>query len=197
MPKVDPKFKELRREQILQAAVTCFARKGFHAATTDDICAEARLSPGSIYRYFHNKEAIMLAIAQSHQQVVVGWMQEAAQRTDVIEALAMFAARFVGELDAPNARIALEIVVEAGRNPTLAAQVSRYDEEVNDGIVDLLLSGKQRGQIAADIDFVATAFLLRAAIEGLGIAMTLERRVEPEAALAEFRGWLVRLFGPP
>jgi hypothetical protein len=40
-------------------------------------------------------------------------------------------------------------------------------------------------------------FLPATGIEGLGIAMTLERRVEPEAALAEFRGWLVRLFGPP
>ena len=41
--------KEERRAQILQAALTCFARKGYHLTTMDDIVAESGLSKGSLY----------------------------------------------------------------------------------------------------------------------------------------------------
>jgi AcrR family transcriptional regulator len=41
-----------QRERILDAALTCFAREGFHAATMQDIVAESGLSPGAIYGYF-------------------------------------------------------------------------------------------------------------------------------------------------
>ena len=39
-----------RRQQIIAAAAVCFARRGFHGATMPEICAEAKLSPGTVYR---------------------------------------------------------------------------------------------------------------------------------------------------
>src|SRR3989304_6177982 len=57
MPKVTEAHLEARRSQILDAAWTCFARKGYHQATMQDICQESGLSPGAIYRYFESKEA--------------------------------------------------------------------------------------------------------------------------------------------
>lgn len=47
--------KELRRTQILDAAVACFARKGYYETTMDDIVREANLSKGTLYWYFKNK----------------------------------------------------------------------------------------------------------------------------------------------
>ena len=38
MPKVTEAHLEARREQILDAAAECFARKGFHRSTMHDIC---------------------------------------------------------------------------------------------------------------------------------------------------------------
>ena len=46
-----------RPAQILDAAVVCFAKRGFHQASMHDISAEAGISVGLIYRYFQNKEA--------------------------------------------------------------------------------------------------------------------------------------------
>ena len=63
MPKVSDEHMEGRRRQIIDAAIACFARDGFHRATMQDICAEARLSPGAIYRHFPGKDAIVEAIA--------------------------------------------------------------------------------------------------------------------------------------
>jgi AcrR family transcriptional regulator len=59
MPKVSPEHAEARRRQILKAAVYCFAEKGFHPTTMQDICRKAELSPGAVYLYFPGKEKLI------------------------------------------------------------------------------------------------------------------------------------------
>src|SRR5260370_28046419 len=62
MPKVTEAHLEARRQQILDAARTCFARKGFHQATMQELGLAAELSHGAIYRYFPGKDAIIEAL---------------------------------------------------------------------------------------------------------------------------------------
>src|SRR5260370_1564211 len=57
-----PKVVEDRREQILDAAMRAFAQKGFSRTTNKDIAREAGITPGLIYHYFENKEALFNAI---------------------------------------------------------------------------------------------------------------------------------------
>ena len=52
-----------RRQQILEAAMLCFAKCGFHQTSMHDISAEAGISVGLIYRYFKNKEEVIAALA--------------------------------------------------------------------------------------------------------------------------------------
>jgi AcrR family transcriptional regulator len=59
-PKVD--VADERRAQIMQAAMTCFARKGYHETTMDDIVAESGLSKGSLYWYFKSKKELFLSL---------------------------------------------------------------------------------------------------------------------------------------
>jgi TetR/AcrR family fatty acid metabolism transcriptional regulator len=51
-----------RREQILEAATRVFAEKGFRRATTREIAREAGVYEGTIYNYFEDKDALLLAI---------------------------------------------------------------------------------------------------------------------------------------
>jgi AcrR family transcriptional regulator len=51
-----------RREQILEAATRVFAEKGFRRATTREVAREAGVSEGTIYNYFEDKDALLLAI---------------------------------------------------------------------------------------------------------------------------------------
>ncbi|GHO71599.1 hypothetical protein KSC_104910 [Ktedonobacter sp. SOSP1-52] len=51
-----------RRMQILDAATTVFAEKGFHRATIKDIARVAGIADGTIYTYFASKTAVLLAI---------------------------------------------------------------------------------------------------------------------------------------
>lgn len=50
------------REQILQAALACFANKGYHKTTMDDIVAESGLSKGSLYWHFKSKHDLFISL---------------------------------------------------------------------------------------------------------------------------------------
>ena len=60
-----------RRQQILEAARACVARQGFHQTNIQDICKEAELSPGAVYRYFPSKDHIIAATRTDCQQGIL------------------------------------------------------------------------------------------------------------------------------
>jgi AcrR family transcriptional regulator len=57
--------KDARPQEILEAALSVFAEKGFAAARMDDIAERARVSKGTIYLYFESKEAVFRALIQA------------------------------------------------------------------------------------------------------------------------------------
>lgn len=59
---------ELRKQQILDAAVRIFSKKSFSSATISEIAEEAKLSYATIYEYFENKDAILFSIPARFQQ---------------------------------------------------------------------------------------------------------------------------------
>src|SRR5918992_5210095 len=63
MPKVSEEHLAARRRQILDAALVCFSRSGFHRTSMQQIFEESGLSPGAVYRYFKSKDQIVEAIA--------------------------------------------------------------------------------------------------------------------------------------
>jgi AcrR family transcriptional regulator len=56
--------KHARIPEILDAALGCFAEKGFAGTRMDDIAARAGISKGTIYLYFDSKEAVFKALAR-------------------------------------------------------------------------------------------------------------------------------------
>jgi AcrR family transcriptional regulator len=49
---------EERRTEILDAALSAFSRKGYHAASLDDIAGEAGISKALIYEHFASKQEL-------------------------------------------------------------------------------------------------------------------------------------------
>jgi len=56
--------KDARAPEILEAALACFADRGFAATRMDDIAAHAGITKGTIYLYFESKEAVFKALAR-------------------------------------------------------------------------------------------------------------------------------------
>jgi len=59
-----PSVSEEREQQILDAAITVFARLGFRTARMEDVVEQAGLSKAALYLYYKRKDAIIAALLQ-------------------------------------------------------------------------------------------------------------------------------------
>ncbi|MEJ2556357.1 MAG: TetR/AcrR family transcriptional regulator [Anaerolineae bacterium] len=73
---------EARRNQILDAAASVFAEKGFHRATTKEIASAAGVSEGTIYNYFDSKADLLIGIMSR----LVELQQLSGELTDGLQA---------------------------------------------------------------------------------------------------------------
>jgi AcrR family transcriptional regulator len=72
-----PNVENERRQQILEAAMACFSRKGYYPSSMDDIAAELSFSKALIYYYFKTKRDIFLAILEN-------WVQESTNAWEMM-----------------------------------------------------------------------------------------------------------------
>ncbi len=63
MPKVTEEYRVARRDEIADAALRAFRRKGFQATSMAEIIAESGLSAGAIYGHYPSKDAIIVDVA--------------------------------------------------------------------------------------------------------------------------------------
>ncbi len=137
----EPKWRrraEDRPDEVLDAALRQFVRKGFAATKVEDIATDAGLSKGAVYRYFASKEEIF-------EQLVKRALAPIADRTsmlahtsqqppaDVLRAILSMVATILAN---PYA-LALPrlVLMEAGRFPALA---EAYRRQVIDKAMDAL-----------------------------------------------------------
>lgn len=121
MPKVSETYLVERREGILEAALSCFGRKGFHQTTMRDICDEAQVSPGAIYRYFKSKdEFIDAASAEYADRLRELIAQVTAATPDAKEELHLIGEHYYSHFHDPQffdmARADAEVHAETLRN---------------------------------------------------------------------------------
>ncbi|MBF6599544.1 MAG: helix-turn-helix transcriptional regulator [Dehalococcoidia bacterium] len=99
------------RDQVVQAALTVFALKGYTAASMDDVALAAGCSKGGLYHHFPQKSAVLTAVVE---------------RLIRIDALLPPFTATTGESALPAAafgRVLVEIWAEAGRSEELRAQL--------------------------------------------------------------------------
>src|SRR5205814_6003173 len=105
-----------RRAQILDAALVCFAKRGFHQASMRDISAQAGISVGLIYRYFDNKEAVISAMADRHKREIQELLHRADQAPNLLESLEiLFTANCCEESPKVLSPFVVDLYVEASR----------------------------------------------------------------------------------
>jgi len=73
---------ERRQEEILKAAASVFATKGYAQATTKEIAAAADMAEGSLYNYFSSKRDMLIAIVSKSPSPIDSALDEAEQITD-------------------------------------------------------------------------------------------------------------------
>ena len=128
-----------RREQILGAAMVCFAKRGFHQTSMHDISAEAGISVGLIYRYFENKEAVIATMADRHKKEIQDVLERARTAPSLLESLEiLFTAHCCENSPKVQSAFVVDLYAEASRNPQVANLVRGVLTTAMEGLTDLI-----------------------------------------------------------
>ncbi|HEX9067186.1 MAG TPA: TetR/AcrR family transcriptional regulator [Ktedonobacterales bacterium] len=172
MPKISAAAKEARQEQILQAALHCFAQRGYYATTIEDLVTATGLSRGALYLYFPSKEALYLALADrwscgletAIRARVTPGLSPAAVLRIIIE---VTGAHVAAEADA--CRVLMEGWILGRTIPTLAEQVESQEARTIQIFEQLLQAGVASGEMRANLAIRLHAQMLLATLQGLMI----------------------------
>jgi TetR/AcrR family transcriptional repressor of uid operon len=165
---------EARQRQILEAAAACFGRRGFHQATMHDICSEVGLSPGSVYRYFRSKEELIAALVEVDRAKHIARIEAVRHQPDIYAALQTLADQTLDTLNDPEMSVLhAEIGAEVHRNPSVKELVRNTNTAILDSLAETLRLAQERGAIDPTLEPRATAELLVAVVDGLGIRKSL------------------------
>jgi AcrR family transcriptional regulator len=196
MPKISQAHEQQRRDQILAAAMTCFARQGYHATSMDDVVRESGLSVGAIYTYFASKEDLFLALAESRAQQTLAYLNELFRSPGPMgaksaEAVDYFFRMLSDDELLPMARVGVEFLSEAVKSERIQERQDRRCEMIRQFYLWLLNDARQQGDVRDDIDVEAAAELLMALNEGiLLLSVAGLRRVPLERLKAAYTSFI-------
>lgn len=183
MPKVTEAHLETRRQQVLDAAFACFAQQGFHQTSIHDICQEAGLSPGAVYRYFSSKEQIIEACCEVCEQANLNVIDAAARTDDTLQILDELAQGAFGELEDSDVYPALCLNIqwwsEALRNAQLRDSLRSSGIDLWKGALAQIISrAQEKREINPTLDPDAVARVLLSAWQGLVLQKALDPSVD-------------------
>jgi AcrR family transcriptional regulator len=179
MPRTEEQNQQLRderQEQILQAALRVFARRGMAAAKIGDIAAEAGLSHGLVYHYFKSKDEMFTTLVRRALEGSVSVVRYACQQKGTpLEQLRWLTQMILQSIAGEGAFLFL-LMIQAFTTEAVPDEVKGLlaDGESSAAavaIIPLLAAGQQAGEIIAQ-DPEKLADLYYSLIQGLAVSRT-------------------------
>ncbi len=184
-----------RRDTILRAARRCFVEHGFHATGMAEICVEAGMSPGNLYRYFKNKAAIIQAIADETRNRIVPVFEQLRNHQDPVEGIVQIILLSVKEFcHGPDGRLWMDILAEASRNKEIRKLCMALDQHVRACLKELLKRVAEKNRLRLELDVEATSVWLIALLDGAVARFSMDPDMDLgrtlESLAASIRRWL-------
>jgi AcrR family transcriptional regulator len=199
---------ELQRERILTAAIEIFAKRGFQAATVENIVAAAKIGVGSFYAHFDNKGECLLAAcekisAEAHSQIAAALPAAGDWADRVLVGLHAFLTFVAGQPLA--ARVVLIEAQTGGPEP-----LRRYGETIEE-VARVLRGGRAVAKLdpepppsfeeatASGLAWLVQARLIRGEVDDVNslvaemAAVALEPYLGPTGTKAKIRGFAAQV----
>lgn len=155
-PKVSDAYKEERRQAILDAALRCFAEKGYGSTTIDDIAAELGVSKGVVYLYFSGKEELYMQVMEERMQQSLTGMKKRFRAEDGAENKLRQVFRAFREQSLPELKrllaFHLEFWLESSRREDLKAVMDRQSAYAEEFIGEIVREGAHSGEFRPEAD---------------------------------------------
>lgn len=172
------------RVEILEAAITLFARRGFLATTMAELAKAIRMTPGALYWHFPTKEDLLLAaIDELHQRYLnefvdllaehrkltareqlVSFMNRTAQFLRYHREYGIFFGMVSAEAAESNERVAEALREKLAIYVHILAGIIRYGQKKEEFRADLEPVQTAHGMIGAYIGLLVHQNLFRATV---------------------------------
>lgn len=171
------KEKEIRRNDIIEAAEAVFFAKGYNQATMDDVAKAAEFSKRTLYVYFSSKEQIYFEIMTRGYRLMLEMLRQAILEHPAANALGSI--RQMGEVfyrfskEHPEYFEAM-IQYETAEMDFIAEAADKtreecyaLGEEITEYLIGMLRRGMDEGVIRKELNVVHTALMLWSSVMGV------------------------------
>ncbi|WP_254124988.1 TetR/AcrR family transcriptional regulator [Amycolatopsis sp. CA-230715] len=174
---------EHTHERLLEAGRNVLARRGFLAATVEEIAAEAGYTRGALYKHFGGKEGLLLAILDAHAEAHMRMLSETLDEvTNQEELVAAFIPRgFTDDEEAARWSVTTaEFRASVISQPQIAAKTVEAQRNHEERIAAMLKKHCARLGIRPALPLPQVVVVLGA----LGGSLSLRRGVDPDTDVA-------------
>ena len=182
-----------KRRMILDAAITVFARQGYHSTRVADIADEAGVAYGLVYHYFDSKEEILNELFLERWQIMLDAIAEIdrLQEVPARDKLYMIAS-FIIDSYRHEPDLMKVIIVEVTRAANSFGRI--HLEKITEayaGIAGIVESARREGVFKADISAQFAAMCFYGAIEQLLSAWIFDLMPQTEEEFEGAKGLVV------
>lgn len=138
-----------RRQDLLRAARTVFAEKGYHEAKIDDIVALAKVAKGTFYLYFPDKRSVFAELVLGLFHRLGGAILRVDPGADVDAQIKHNIRAIVAVLLDDATLTSILLSYSAGLDPAFIKQIRTFHKEVKRLLVESLEEGQRLGIVVA------------------------------------------------
>lgn len=174
-----PNVETERRQQILEAAMICFSRKGYHQTKMSEIAAELPFSKGLLYYYFETKRDLFLAILDNWLETTrSAWevmLSSESDATTQLRTCAEYGMQLIAQYK-DLARVEFEFYGELGRDETISEAYKNLFAEFRAEFTSIINAGIASGEFRP-----VNAEALSAVLLGMYEGLAMQALVDPVA----------------
>ena len=173
------KSTEVRKEEIVRAALEIVEKNGLDKLNINDIAAKIELVPAAIYRHFTGRAEIIAALIE----YIDKRLKNSLSQVSTVAGTPLAQLKVLFELhvtllkeEAAIPRV-LFYILSSDRTPDLKASmlstIGFYVQQVK----KLLIQGQEKGEISPDIDALAAAMMFLGMVQPLAIMSQVNKEV--------------------
>jgi AcrR family transcriptional regulator len=181
-----------KRRLILDAAITVFAREGFHRCRVSDIAREANVAYGLVYHYFRSKDEVLDTLFTERWSLLLEAIAEADRSDAPVRDKLHSIASFIIDSYRNDPDLMKVIIVEVTRAANTFGR-AHLDEirQAYDGITAIVAQAQREGAFRSDISAEFATLCFYGAIEQLLTAWIFEAIPKSDGTFEEAKQVLV------
>ena len=177
MPKVTEAYRTARRDEIIEAALRCFAAKGYQRTSMADIIDESGLSAGAIYGHFSGKKELFAAVAGRVLDARRGELDARRAGGGPLAPGEIIATLLDGMRQEPFGSVIVQLWAEAAVDAEIRGQVQGVFDRLRETVRTKLAEWAAASADQVDGDPEAWAARVAPVVLGLGPGFMVQRAI--------------------